>query len=110
MKICHAFIILMHFLGGLVVLSLLTFAQNQPANEAEKNAPETHGIVVANMDRSVKPGDNFYEYCNGDWLKRTEIPPDRPSVNVFTRLSDLSNQRTAALIEEIAHGNAAAGS
>ena len=34
---------------------------------------ETHGIVVANMDRSIKPGDDFYRYANGDWIKRTEI-------------------------------------
>src|SRR5271169_1971178 len=70
--------------------------------------PETHGITVANMDRLVKPGDNFYEYANGDWLKRTEIPPDRAVVGVFSAFSDLSNQRMAALIDEIAKSNPAA--
>ena len=76
----------------------------------QASAPDTHGIVVANMDRSVNPGDDFYQYANGDWLKRTEIPPDRAGVNVFTRLSDLSNKRTADLIEEIAKSNPPAGS
>ena len=56
---------------GLLVLTPLTpQAQDLPT-------PETHGIVVANMDRSVKPGDDFYHYANGDWIKRTELPPDR---------------------------------
>ncbi|HEY3616363.1 MAG TPA: M13 family metallopeptidase, partial [Candidatus Sulfotelmatobacter sp.] len=72
--------------------------------------PETHGISVANMDRSVKPGDDFYHYANGDWAKRTEIPPDRAIVDVFSRLADLSNQRTADLIAEIAKSNPPAGS
>ena len=72
--------------------------------------PETHGIDVANMDRSLKPGDNWYLYCNGDWIKRTEIPPDRARIGVFSELDDRSNKRTAALIEEIAKSNAPAGS
>src|ERR1700683_1761020 len=47
------------------------------AYSQDASAPETQGIVVANMDRSVKPGDDFYRYANGGWLKRTEIPPYR---------------------------------
>ncbi len=78
------------------------------AQDAPKQ--ETHGIVVANMDRSVKPGDNFFEYANGDWIKRTVIPPDRSSISVFSGLDDLSNKRTAALIEEAAQSGGAAGS
>ena len=50
--------------GALFALALLTaYSQTAPA-------PETHGIVVANMDRSVKPGDDFYRYANGDWIRR----------------------------------------
>src|SRR5271163_4178224 len=76
----------------------------------ETPKPETHGIAIANMDPSVKPGDNFYEYANGDWIKRTEIPADRAGIGVFSTLADLSNKRTAALIEEAAKANAPAGS
>jgi putative endopeptidase len=76
----------------------------------EASQPAIHGIAVANMDRSVKPGDDFYEYASGDWIKRTEIPPDRGRIGVFTALSELSDKRTAALIEEMAKGSAPAGS
>jgi endothelin-converting enzyme/putative endopeptidase len=88
-----------------LAVALATCAQDAPAAP-----PDEHGIAVANMDRSVKPGDDFYEYANGDWLKRTEIPPDRGGVSVFSKLTDLSNKRTAALIEEIAKSNPPAGS
>jgi putative endopeptidase len=87
-----------------LVLMLLGAA----AQEAPK--PETHGIVVADMDRTVKPGDDFYHYSNGGWIKRSEIPPDRAGVSVFSLLSDESNKRTAALIEEAAKSDASAGS
>ena len=95
---------LLRYLSAATCLSILAaFAQQAPA-------PETHGIVVANLDRSVKPGDDFYRFANGDWIKRTEIPPDRAAVDVFTKLADLSNKRTNDLINEIAKSNAAAGS
>ena len=73
-------------------------------------AQETHGISVDNIDRSVKPGDDFYHYANGAWIKRTEIPPDRVGMDVWTKLSDVGNKRMADLIAEIAKSNPAAGS
>src|SRR5262249_37780890 len=68
----------------------------------EAPKPATHGIVIANIDRGVRPGDDFYQFANGSWIKRTEIPPDRGSIGVFTALSDLADKRVAALIEEAA--------
>jgi endothelin-converting enzyme/putative endopeptidase len=62
------------------------------------------------MDTAVTPGDDFYLYTNGAWLKRTEIPSDRASIGVFSALTDLSNKRTAELIAEAAKSNAPAGS
>src|SRR5580700_8037520 len=80
------------------------------AGSQDATAPKAHGIVLANIDHSVKPGDDFYQYANGEWLKRTEIPADRAEVDVFSRLADLSNKRTADLIAEIAKSNPAASS
>jgi putative endopeptidase len=72
--------------------------------------PEAHGIAVANIDQAVKPGDDFYLYANGEWIKRTEIPPDRSRIGVFSRLDEISTKRTQALIEEASKANAAVGS
>ena len=90
---------------ALVFLPLISsFAQDHASK------PDVHGVAVANMDRSVQPGDDFYHYVNGDWIKRTEIPPDRPGVGVFTKIADLTNKRTAELIEEASKSKAPAGS
>src|ERR1035438_9033181 len=91
-------------LVGVITFGLLAAA----AQDAPK--PETHGINVANMDRSVKPGDNFHLYCNGDWMKRTEIPPDRGRLSVFSTLADVSDKQTATLVEEAAKSGGAGGS
>jgi putative endopeptidase len=78
---------------------------------SQDSAPDgIHGIAVTNMDRNVKPGDDFYTYANGDWIKRTEIPPDRSRIGVFTALDTTSNKRTSELIEQAAKSNAPTGS
>jgi putative endopeptidase len=71
---------------------------------------ESHGIVLANMDPDVKPGDDFFRYCNGGWLKRTEIPADRASVGIFLELRDKSDQRVKGIIDDSLKANAKPGS
>jgi predicted metalloendopeptidase len=57
------------------------------------------------MDRSVTPGDDFYRYVNGAWLKATAIPPDKPAYGVGAILADQTRKRTAALIQEASRSN-----
>jgi len=60
------------------------------------------GIDVAGMDPTVKPGNDFYAYANGGWMKTTEIPPDRSSVGSFSIVEEEVTQRTAGLLQEAA--------
>ena len=98
----------MKFYSTTVILFSLLTSGGIASQDVSTQA--TPGITAANMDRSVKPGDDFYQFANGEWIRRTEIPPDRAGVNVFTKLGDLSNQRTKDLIEELAKSKAPAGS
>jgi putative endopeptidase len=75
-----------------------------------RDIPSTHGINVADIDPSIKPGDNFYAYAIGNWLKSAEIPSDRGSVGILQTTFDNGNKRMADLIAELAKSNAAAGS
>jgi putative endopeptidase len=61
---------------------------------------KTHGLDLAGMDRSVNPGDDFFGYANGGWMKTTPIPNDRSSYGVFDMLAEEANRRTADLIKE----------
>jgi predicted metalloendopeptidase len=54
------------------------------------------------VDTSVRPGDAFFEYVNGAWLKATEIPADRSTVSDSVVLSDLADRRTREIIQETA--------
>ena len=75
---------------------------------AQDATPE-HGIALSHMDRSVNPGDDFFHYANGEWLKKTELPADRGSIGVFSVLDDTASKRTAGIIEEAAKSGAKPG-
>ena len=83
-----------------------------PVAEAAKPKPKygTFGFDVAGMDTSVAPGDDFYAYANGGWMKTTEIPADSGSYATFAVLRDLAAERTRAILEDAASTDAAAGS
>ena len=94
------------FSSGLVFLAAAALAQSNVPTATS----QTHGIAVANMDPSVRPGDNFYLYSNGGWIARTQIPPDRSGLSVFSALLDRSNKEVAGIIGEAAKSNPPAGS
>src|ERR1700719_4354995 len=51
--------------------------------QTEQNPPP---LDPKNMDTSVKPGDDFFRYANGAWIKRTEIPPEYSRWGAFNEL------------------------
>ncbi|MHA6719570.1 M13 family metallopeptidase [Sphingomonas sp. RS6] len=58
-----------------------------------------YGFDVAGMDRSVRPGDDFYAYANGTWAKNTPIPADKSNYGAFNLIDDLSKKRTHEILE-----------
>jgi len=70
---------------------------------------QSHGIRTADIDPSVKPGDDFFHYADGAGIAREQIPADRASVGVFATLADQSNKNVAAIIQEAAASNPAPG-
>jgi endothelin-converting enzyme/putative endopeptidase len=95
------------FLARIALSTVLIFASVATAQQA---AQPSHGIELSRIDRSVKPGDNFYLFANGEWIKRTEIPADRGTVGVFNSLDDVASKHTADIIEELSKSSAAPGS
>jgi putative endopeptidase len=61
------------------------------------------GLDMSAMDSSVNPGDDFFQHCNGAWIARAIIPPDRP----FMSEGQLIRDRTEAQLRAIIEGAAA---
>jgi putative endopeptidase len=57
------------------------------------------GIDLTAMDKSIKPGDDFFEFVNGNWEKTAQIPPDRSSAGAFQDLRILSEKRMRSIVD-----------
>ena len=68
------------------------------------------GIDLSAMDTTVRPGDDFFEFVNGQWVERTEMPADRSRYGTFDILRDESQEAVKAIIEESAEGDFPKGS
>jgi putative endopeptidase len=67
------------------------------------------GLDLEGVDRTVAPGDDFFRYANGAWLKATEIPADRASYGPGAILAEQTTRRTAEIVQQAARSGAAAG-
>jgi putative endopeptidase len=70
-------------------------------SDSARPAYGSWGVDLSSMDRSVKPGDNFFLYVNGTWLKTAAIPADRTSTGSFQDLQIRSEQRMKTIVGEL---------
>ena len=59
------------------------------------------GYDTSAMDRSVRPGDDFWAYVNGSWDKKTQIAADRASAGPFVTLSDDAERDVRQIVESL---------
>ena len=60
------------------------------------------GFELANMDKSMKPGDDFFRYANGAWIDKAEIPADKSAISLRLAMSDMIEQRLHDMMEDAA--------
>jgi putative endopeptidase len=70
-----------------------------PASASPRVAP--WGVDLGYLDQAAGPGDNFYAFANGSWLKAAEIPPDRQAAGVGLELNKLNEEHLRSIIAEL---------
>jgi predicted metalloendopeptidase len=91
-------------------LLLSIVALSSPSLAPAQGAPAAGGLDLGAMDRSVAPGDDFYQYANGTWLRTFEIPADRSGYGAFNIAADRADKQLTELVEGAAAASAPAGS
>ena len=85
------------FIGIVILLNCAVglFASTQP--QSVQTPPP---LDPKNIDPSVKPGDDFFKYANGAWIKRTEIPPEYSRWGAFNELIERNNDALHTIAEK----------
>jgi len=89
-------------LAGATPILAQSAAPAAAAGTAGKARYGSFGVDLAARDTAVDPGDNFFQYANGSWLRTTQIPADRSSWSLWTTLSEDIDDQLRAIITESA--------
>jgi len=90
----------------LVALCACAIAVSSFAADKTESVPDS----TQDIDRSVRPGDDFYRFANGGWLKTAVIPTGQPSLHPSAMLIAKNAQRVRDLIQGAASAQSAKGS
>ena len=71
---------------------------------------EKHGLDRADMDLTVNPGDDFYRYAGGGWIKNNPLKPEYSSFGVFNELAEKNRDQLKELFDNLAKEKHAKGS
>ncbi|MGH9716561.1 MAG: M13 family metallopeptidase [Candidatus Acidiferrales bacterium] len=72
----------------------------QAKSDAKANASAARGFNLANLDRSVSPCRNFYQFADGGWMKTHPIPADHAAWETFSMLQQHNQQVLRQILEE----------
>ncbi len=98
--------LLLIFASGLALSACSTQKSENAAQE--QKAGTAIGIDPAWMDKSVRPGDDFFSYADGSWVKNTPIPADRSNIGGFWIADQERERQTRELFDGILKSNVAA--
>ncbi|SEF65971.1 putative endopeptidase [Halpernia humi] len=99
-------------IGVLAFAGILSFnsCMSQNSKAAEKTLPKPvektsqssdYGLSLADMDKSVRPQDDFYDYVNGTWMKTAKIPSDKTSWGSFNKLAEDTDNHSMTILNSL---------
>ena len=74
------------------------------------NAEEVKGVDRANLDETVSPGEDFYEYACGGWMKNNPLPAQYSRFGTFDQLAENSREQVKTLVQHLSETEHKSGS
>ena len=87
----------------------MTMALTSMSLAASAQAELQSGINLGDLDTSVRPADDFYEYACGGWMKKNPLPAAYSRFGSFDRLGEDNNKRINGILNELLNNTYAKG-
>jgi putative endopeptidase len=87
-------------MGAAGMLACLAWSAVAEGDAPGKPQYGAWGFDAAGADMTTRPGDDFFRYANGTWLDHVQIPADKPAYSLRLAMTDLTEQRLHAILEE----------
>lgn len=65
------------------------------------DAQNKSGLVMSNLDQTVKPADSFYQFATGGWQKNNPLPAAYSRYGSFDQLAENNNKRINTILSEL---------
>jgi len=89
-------------LSLLCIFSVRMLPAGQATASSLKSSAESHGVDLTIFDKTCKPCEDFYNYANGEWLKKNPIPAAYPSWGRFNELAERNRDELRGILESAA--------
>ena len=92
-----------------MTMTVFTACTDSDDNSTQQG-PQSSGIDMSDLDTSVRPGDDFYQYACGGWIKNNPLPATYSRYSKVEKLLANNQERIKAILEDLQTGSFADGS
>lgn len=96
------------FTLGIAIFSFVACKDSK--QETNSNLKTNVDVLFSHLDTTVHPGDDFFNYANGGWLKKNLIPESESGWGIFNLVADENYAQIKKISEDASAGNGAKGS
>lgn len=90
------------FLGFAAMMTVLLVACSPEGGEEAEYTSNTQGLDRRNLDETISPCVDFFQYANGSWLERNPIPPERASTSMGMEVRDRNFEVLHRILDDAA--------
>src|SRR5271169_2306144 len=91
----------------IIALNIVAFGSSETSMHNTITSGHEEALDPSSMNLSVKPGDDFYEYVDGAWIKNNSVPADKSCYGEFVIVNDRTYDRVKKIVENAANNASA---